>query len=630
MKRSAIGVRFLAALVVLGLLAAAPVLGQGRDHPRVTSTAVSPDFKYLLVGYSRNRRAELWDLGKGEIVRYFPASASVSTSFSWSPDNKTVTVTTVDTHESKEETIVREYDFVHSLWNSPTQPPPKLEGLLSPDGKWTVTHLKGILELKDAETKKLIRKIGPITEHPEFAWDIRFSPDNRFLIVDDQRALTFWKITGERAWSVEGGSWGAGGPAFSADRTLLLLESAEGNSELREVATGKVLQTFKGHKTKGVARGFLPDGKHVLVDGDPELAIWEIETGRRVRALEPPPTSRGSFIFSPDSKRMLFVGDGYAVLYDLTTGEEIRTLFGPPPSGHDILSLALSKDGEYALVGGPRKALTLWHLPTGKPGRTFPTLLTSVMSLAMSPDGRFALSAGQEHQVELWDLSTGERLHTLEEHESWSYALGFIPSRNELITTDRRGIRIWDQATGKERRKIEVSMRHGGVVIGPSGLEVLAWGEASLYTTKDGTKKAVKQLEEANFSEDASLTWSLDGKYLATGGRDVKLYVGPGGKGVTKTLVEEGKHRNLQVVAFSPDSRFLLSGDEEGKLCLWEVETGSLVRTFRGKGVGATINTIAFTADGKKVVTGGNGGTLKLWDVETGKQLKDFRLPQED
>jgi WD40 repeat protein len=74
-------------------------------------------------------------------------------------------------------------------------------------------------------------------------------------------------------------------------------------------------------------------------------------------------------------------------------------------------------------------------------------------------------------------------------------------------------------------------------------------------------------------------------------------------------------------VAFSPDGQRILScgGEKDKTLCLWEVESGKLLRRFHGHGRG--VCQVAFSPDGYQGLSGSADGSVRLWDVEPGEQL---------
>ena len=62
----------------------------------------------------------------------------------------------------------------------------------------------------------------------------------------------------------------------------------------------------------------------------------------------------------------------------------------------------------------------------------------------------------------------------------------------------------------------------------------------------------------------------------------------------------------------------ILSGGEDGSICLWDLEELRLVRYFQRQQ--ATVFSACFSPDGKMLATGGADRALTLWTVDTGRE----------
>ncbi|MBA3751524.1 WD40 repeat domain-containing protein [Candidatus Dependentiae bacterium] len=75
----------------------------------------------------------------------------------------------------------------------------------------------------------------------------------------------------------------------------------------------------------------------------------------------------------------------------------------------------------------------------------------------------------------------------------------------------------------------------------------------------------------------------------------------------------------VDVVAFSPDGKTILTASDDETACLWDVSTGEKLLTLRGPG--EIICYAVFSPDGTSIFTGSKEGTACLWDAITGELL---------
>ena len=88
-------------------------------------------------------------------------------------------------------------------------------------------------------------------------------------------------------------------------------------------------------------------------------------------------------------------------------------------------------------------------------------------------------------------------------------------------------------------------------------------------------------------------------------------------------FVQLGHTSSINVIAISPDNKFILSGSDDNSIKLWEAATGRLIRTFKDN---EDINFVSFLPGGKSFFSLNDKGNVCIWDIQTGDKIKEFSL----
>ncbi len=230
-----------------------------------------------------------------------------------------------------------------------------------------------------------------------------------------------------------------------------------------------------------------------------------------------------------------------------------------------------------------------------------------------------------------WELPEGAKMRLgkgqIENREGHLTDIGrarsyqFSPDSNQLAVFTSIGVWIYDVQTGKEI-KLLTDHREGGTdetVLSPDWRYLTcprnSWEHHEIRLWDTHTRE-IKTTFEGHRKRVTSVAFSPDGKMLASGDFDGVIWVWD---------IDTGEHRQIRTpdkivdgVMFSPDGRTLVSSRRENRredVRLWDVATGEF--KVRLEDTTGTDN-IVFNSDGT-LLYGASRTELRLWDPDTGK-----------
>ena len=246
----------------------------------------------------------------------------------------------------------------------------------------------------------------------------------------------------------------------------------------------------------------------------------------------------------------------------------------------------------------------------------------AITALAVSPDGRRAVTGSEDRTVRLWDLEKGRELLCLEGHEATVRAVALYSGdkyeEDKIFSASWNGkMRFWSATTGQVLRRFDKGKGRFDDIIAaafhPFGMQVVTVsnnGNLRIWKVNAEEPLEPDKISPRGIGLD---TFSREGHYYAHADRDYQLAlhkVGPPYIVWYRLAGHEGKVTGL---AFSNDSRFLLSGSHDRTVRLWSVEEGGSP-VWMSKDV-ARIEQVAFSTDGKHFLAVNATGTVSVWDT---------------
>jgi WD40 repeat protein len=125
-----------------------------------------------------------------------------------------------------------------------------------------------------------------------------------------------------------------------------------------------------------------------------------------------------------------------------------------------------------------------------------------------------------------------------------------------------------------------------------------------------------------------AMAYSPDSKVIASGSEDgrVRLWDANRGLVIHETIV--GKKNVILSLAFSPDGKVIASGGRDGKIRIWDAKSGAPIGSSIGEheldGDRHDLNgvfSVKFSPNGRTIASGGGDGTVRLWNTKSGAAL---------
>jgi WD40 repeat protein len=451
--------------------------------------------------------------------------------------------------------------------------------------------------------------------------------------------------------------------AVSPNGALLAAVTAEGRIRLWDLKTGKAGAHLPGHTgpPRLHALAFSPDGKMLATGGaDGQLRLWDVarpftaglkatlswkfadKAPRWVMTLAFHPNGRtlaaGGTVHDPakaetdsDSQwrkpvvwlwdvpgrtgKMLAASGSYGRIQPQLTGYRIED------SG--VNSLAYSPDGKTLAVGMTRlSSVLLLDAATGQEQQRFRTEPGWIGGMVFSPDGTRLAYGNSTTNLFVCDLAARKVRHTLYGHLGHVGSFVWTPDGALISGASDGTVRIWEAGSGQLRTTLRCQagiktlrlLRGNRRLLAVTGREAQLW---ELGVPAPATLRAPQAKDKDAGS--SALAFAEDGTRLAVAGQDAAVRVWNAGRR-TVTLSLAGHKKRTTAVAFGPPgSGLLASGDEDGKVLLWQIHDARPPRPIVLEGHTKAVTCLAIAPDGTRVVSGSVDGTVRLWDTGSGQ-----------
>lgn len=551
----------------------------------------SPDGRYLAAA-NENGTVQIWDEETGEIIQVFDKHQEPVLTVAWSPNGDRI----------------------------------------ASGGEDNITRVWEVNTAKELRTSTGINggECGSCKVTDNLAW----SPDGENIAITTNRSVQIWKLDQAdpfyifSAWSISDIDW-------SPDGHLLAIGSDEG-IWVAETEDWEEKYKFSGYWIEGIAwspmgdkiAGFTsPEGQSEELTSTVRILVYDI-TGKenKERVIEFSPwdgTWDDRYFITaiewfPDGQ-IAFSGNGRVWFWDTVehlVSHSLYDYFGES-------DIDLSPDGRQVVTSdGKLKVLFPdegnWvHLGMNR------------RKVAWSPDGRkiafrefFGLRIFDTESVRIrWYLEEDDYDNNLSDPLSFAWSPnGNYLAIKQMVNYNEAQVEIWAlPENGQEHGLIHIqtlplnasSFLIDDILWSPDGTLIAFEADFALKVFDVASNQLIKSLGSYEVNGPChEKSWSPDGRYIANSCLSNRII---DTENWQEIWVFNGSTGLIRSIDWSPDGQYLLVGDDDGIISIWNMKSRQLVTELKGHT--KSIRRAIWSATGEFIASASDDGTIRIWGL---------------
>ncbi|KAF7996737.1 hypothetical protein HCN44_002383 [Aphidius gifuensis] len=276
--------------------------------------------------------------------------------------------------------------------------------------------------------------------------------------------------------------------------------------------------------------------------------------------------------------------DKTTVIWETESGKMVSALVGHK---RYVACCAFSRDGTLLATGSNDRSVIVWDL-TGN-NLTIDSSIVKHCSPTRHANNDNDNNQQEKNCVRYAETSENDvnLLLTLDDHGGAVNSVGFHGNQMMASASGDKMVRVWKIEEEKNEETMTIEMKFNEKTFSPI----------------DGHKYSVNYVEFSPCG-DMLASCSLDGTTM--------LWDTESGEQARGSFVNSGS--GIRVCRWSPDSSKIATAGDDEKTTLWDTNTLEELKTFEGHA--DSVNALAFTPDSKYIVTACSEGTWRIFAVE--------------
>lgn len=391
---------------------------------------------------------------------------------------------------------------------------------------------------------------------------------------------------------------------FDVQAASMQREYTVGNAAISSLAVSKDGQ----HLAAGDAQGHLKMMSTQAFNGLDSYERRRQEQKSNTPHFVAHPSTIRAVTFSPDDQYLASGGnDGTARVWRVMGSHQIARAIA-----HLDMVTALAVDSEDRLIasGSRDGTIRIWDIQSGSATYELKGPVTPVTSIAIRDDGREVAAGYRDGSIHVWDPAKPNESQSMSAHQGAVTGLQFDGANYVISAGADGGLKRWalpfDPGLTISRKPISAvpfaltRNRNGVAVIRDRNF-------VDLFLTKDASKVAEVHAPQSNLT---ALAWSPDHKQIVTGDEKGEIAFWNTRDGKRQSSLPLHATSVRQILLDEKSGEFI-SGDEQGAIKTWK--TPSTPMQFAA--LGSRVSAVATSANGQLLAIALQDGSLRSWDL---------------
>jgi WD40 repeat protein/serine/threonine protein kinase len=433
--------------------------------------------------------------------------------------------------------------------------------------------------------------------------------------------------------------------AVEPESGRVLVGDSQGAVRILNLTGGNVVAQFPAHRQRIAGVGFIRDGNHLVTAGDDGFVkVWQAD-GKLLQSIECHIESLVSFAISPDGTlAATAANDGVIAISDLSAGKRLRVL---ELDGDAPLHVCFNPNGQQLVAGTNGGHIIVWSIVSQPDAATIDlrldTTLTptfdrprnaEIQALAFDSSGNLLAAAYADDKIRLWDMEQRQQLDEFPSSISGNVnSLQFDPFAAMQLSAEVSTSTPTQRANEAEDTSTSLANANW-----PRN-DLLIAGTDAAITMMNSLRNPQERIL-GHSAAIVAMAATADGT-IVSASSDGELRIWK--RDQRRTTIDVQAHRlNVVDLAFSPDSRRLVSASYDHEAAIIDAHSGDLIHTL-GKhtakfnpsrngrpgtirfidtyqGHGNVLTCCSYSPRGTLVATGGMDNTVRFWKTDSGEE----------